>query len=675
MVLLNLYRVSLGALSLSRHGERQGTFVMRHSRNLLTVCAMFLGLLGSVFSLPAAAQTIASKYNVYYKQAFTSLLHTSFGKAPYAYALVSGSLPPGATMDSTGKVSGIPTSLGVYQFSALVTDSSATPVQQTLTFQYTVLIRTDTYGGLVNLPSPAGGTGFFRMEKVGGRWNLVSPSGNTFWLSSVYVANNSFLDPAVLKNKYHGLVSNYATNRGHRLLNWGFNTLGEYTSTTGLPVTTYGSLAPSSVPMPFMMIMNTIVTAMTNPSKLGLPEAIKNISAGVPQSTFGGYEGILTDVFDPKYQQGYTAEVNYWNQIIGGFANTPWVLGITTDDADYLWAFKSSGNNPVCPYPHPVFLVATTNFQYGTAQNPAGIPYQDPTVYTKLAWANFLQQEYGTIDALNAAWGSTYTSFGDDGGFGSGTGLLDEDGRNTAWIGTDGFMLSNAAPAVQVDMDAFLYQYAYQYASVAVNTIRASDPNHLIFAPVAINNYGGETRTSILQAFMDAGMNALEVHYDSTSADMSGNNATYDYTGLPMIMWYSVNSQYDSPLRGSPSMVPRQNFSSQSVRAIHYAKDLQNFYSAQGSNGDNYVLGIDWWELSDGRSSEHTNWGLTTIEDNAYDGKEDIIASGHDKYGYKTGGETSNYGDFLTGATATNFSMYQQLIDEQGPYHPIVKKK
>jgi hypothetical protein len=72
--------------------------------------------------------------------------------------------------------------------------------------------------------------------------------------------------------------------------------------------------------------------------------------------------------------------------------------------------------------------------------------WQQPILYSKAAWTcnaiandpqhfppgqSFLEKEYdNNIAALNASWGSNYTSFCDAGGFGSGTGVLDEDGRH-----------------------------------------------------------------------------------------------------------------------------------------------------------------------------------------------------------------------------------------------------
>jgi len=56
---------------------------------------------------------------------YLSSLVASGGTPPYAYAITSGSLPPGVTLDgTTGVISGKPTDSGIYDFTAQVTDST-----------------------------------------------------------------------------------------------------------------------------------------------------------------------------------------------------------------------------------------------------------------------------------------------------------------------------------------------------------------------------------------------------------------------------------------------------------------------------------------------------------------------------------------------------------------------
>jgi len=106
------------------------------------------------------------------------------------------------------------------------------------------------------------------------------------------------------------------------------------------------------------------------------------------------------------------------------------------------------------------------------------------------------------------------------------------------------------------------------------------------------------------------------------------------------------------------------DYPTQLARGQQYAEDQPKILTAQGSDGTYYGLGISNWGMTD-NTSENANWGLFTLNDNAYDGKCAVIANSTDKWGYACGGETANYGDFLDTVTQTNSSIYQQVILQQ----------
>jgi hypothetical protein len=69
-------------------------------------------------------------------------------------------------------------------------------------------------------------------------------------------------------------------------------------------------------------------------------------------------------------------------------------------------------------------------------------------------------------------------------------------------------------------------------------------------------------------------------------------------------------------------------------------------------------MGIDWWEWVDKVvGGENMNFGLVTIRDNAYDGKEAVA----------TNGERQDHGDFMTAVAAANQAVVTvlrtQLLD------------
>jgi hypothetical protein len=89
-------------------------------------------------SAPTLAITPTSLPAASIGAAYSQNLSTSGGKAPYTYTttLVSGSLPTGLSLSSTGAITGTPTQVGSFSFTVRVTDSStltpATAVSSTI---------------------------------------------------------------------------------------------------------------------------------------------------------------------------------------------------------------------------------------------------------------------------------------------------------------------------------------------------------------------------------------------------------------------------------------------------------------------------------------------------------------------------------------------------------------
>jgi hypothetical protein len=80
------------------------------------------------------------------------------GSQPYTFSVVSGSLPTGLTLSSsTGKISGTPTSSGLFTFTAKAVDNSAVQKQ----VQYTINIAEGSY-----IPGDANGSGFVDIDDV-----------------------------------------------------------------------------------------------------------------------------------------------------------------------------------------------------------------------------------------------------------------------------------------------------------------------------------------------------------------------------------------------------------------------------------------------------------------------------------------------------------------------------
>ena len=616
----------------------------------------------------AAAFTLtvapSSTLTAHYQEKFSSALTAGFGTAPYTWSCcVSGNLPAGLMLSSGGVLSGIPTAVGTYQFTAQASDSSHSA--NNLSFTVSVIIGTDSYGGLTAAPlAGCVSTGYFQVLKTSGRWLFADPLCNAFYQRAVYNTDRGSLTTQAMSSRYGNDSTIWATRALERLQAYGFNATDIFSSSYAFPIGTYGAKSGAAIQLPFVFYYPATIDAVTNASRLGLPEAVKSICGWQNSNGYHDLCQYTLDVFDPKWQTGNTAELalqqtNYTN----GFASSPWILGISLGDSGNLNVLtgNGSGANGVPVYPHAAFIIATSNF------NTNG--FADNTLHSKYAWVTYLQNKYGTIATLNATWntGGFYTSFGDAGGFGSGTGVLDEDGRHTKWLGHDYLNLTGMNGNVAADLNAFLYQFAKQAYAVQVNTIRTYDTNHLLVCGSFGGQGDGGVRPQVLQGMRDAGCQVFVLNWNSTypASALAANAAAYDATGVPAVIWYGSSSQADSDYSSmADNGAFDANFSSQAVRGQHYASDQEAIFSAQGSNGDYYLTGTSFWSLTD-NSGEQTNWGLVSLSDNAYDGKCAARAASVDPFGYPCGGESADYGDYTDAVTAANLQIYETLISQQ----------
>ncbi len=542
----------------------------------------------------------------------------------------------------------------------------------------------DQFGGLV-IPV-AEPTGYFRVQKIGNRDVFLTPDGHPFWMRSVYAVD--WMDGGAestdaLKLKYGGNPELFAEHAVRRLRSWGFNTLGEYSSVYVYPLPTYFRPRGNSQQMPFIRLLNISWYGALDDDHLS-PAPFKTLLAGaVDPQIFKGWAGHVPDVFDPNfaiYAKNSAADLKTANrQTIftektdkGGSPDpsldkTPWLIATEPDDADNLFGFGPGSQDPGSDgavHPHIGWIIAVT--KSAQSENTAvgevfgdkrTITYSDPVVYAKKAWRNFLVEKYHTIETLNAAWGSRYTTFDSDGDWPSGRGVMDESGRNP-WIGSDALRLSTASPNVVTDLNAFLGIYADQYFRIVTQAIRAATPKQLIFSPT-LDSHGGMSRPEILKA---AGKycDVVQVNFDPQRPNLLAR--TYQITGKPMFSWLGLRANPDSALRDSGNSDPGL-LATQADRSALYAQEVASLFSLKVSDGTYPVVGMDWWEYMD-KLGEKSNWGLVTPKDNAYDGKEDVAASSKDSWGIPTGHEAGDFGDFLTGVGHANFAIDRQLLEE-----------
>lgn len=107
----------------------------------------------------------------------------------------------------------------------------------------------------------------------------------------------------------------------------------------------------------------------------------------------------------------------------------------------------------------------------------------------------------------------------------------------------------------------------------------------------------------------------------------------------------------------------RMGFNRQENRARAWREGLYAGLMEPATNGDYFRIGANWWKFSDNGWTfwrERYNFGLVTLKDNAYDGREATTRGADGQLGTPDD-ETRDYGDLLTGVTQANTGLYQAL--------------
>ena len=614
------------------------------------------------------------------QQSYQATMSATGGVAPYTWRLASGLLPLGLMLGAvSGDISGTPTETGQFNITIEVTDSSQ-PSPQSATKAFTLSVaagQTDQFGGILALPSPNGATGNWRVEKFGNRWLFVTPEGNAFWSLGVFAV----VPTGNAVSKYGDRDLTWGPQQVRRLRSWGFNTILDHSNNWARPTASI-DVWPGDHTQPEKMSQVWLINA-TNESWRNIsnfaPQASKELMNGVDSTYYTGFRGPTPDPFDPNLEVWFQAKVQTQeSQTVG---NSPWTIGFSTAESDYVFGFGAGASAdfatipPGHNNPHLGYIVLITS-PTQTENTTWGVTYADTTVYAKQALKDFLQSRYGTVAALNAAWSSNYSSFDSDGGWGrdnsSGAlaqfGLLDENG-SSPWVPGDWDNLSGATTAMKQDLDDYLFQHADKLFSVLDGPVRAQFPNLLHLGPNVVGSWMTPPRKQILQAagnYIDAAMTQL------VSGDAAEDQGRLDFFvqhfgDKPLATWLGIVANPDSALFNSPNPATQFPMNTQAERGQKYNEMLNALLNATvSSSGTKPFIGVRFWAHVDS-TGEQANWGLVSPTDNAYDGKEAIVAPGVDPWGFPTGGEAGDYGDFLSAVMQAHVNLLQALIAELNP--------
>lgn len=510
-------------------------------------------------------------------------------------------------------------------------------------------------------------TGYFHVENVKGRLMWVSPEGHGMFskaVEGVVPGDGGEVYQAALRSKYGPRFQMvFAKQALTRIQGWGFNTIGEYSAVYVRPWRTRYSPG-SEVKLPQKLLLN--LTGRTSYGFLHLQ--FKNLWSGLDRQAgcrncYGGY---LADVFDPGFATGVEEALKNVLNLQPTLPTEPYLMMITTDDGDNIFGLRRTNalhGGWLAAIMAPTQSNATTRGQPAT--------YSDTKVYTKQAWVDYVQQKYNTIQGVNRAWGSSYTSFAGGPGWPKGktgsTSVLDEDGTSAWFAARDRSGLTDLNDNLRSDLDAFRIMMAERYASTMSKLVRQYIPNHAISNPgplnaSMVNDAGGR---ALLQSFAK--------YYDVLT--ITGNcdeetlvTQSYDLVRKPLSVGIIVTAQRDSPQTGFKT--PFCDTPAQAARGDAYAENLTAFFNSKGSDGVMPVVGMSWWEWTDKTTrGEKGNFGLVTNRDNAYDGVEDRTTTCTDRWGFKCGGEPGDYGDFVSHVRDANIHLDELFSTSYSAQH------
>ncbi len=137
----------------------------------------------------------------------------------------------------------------------------------------------------------------------------------------------------------------------------------------------------------------------------------------------------------------------------------------------------------------------------------------------------------------------------------------------------------------------------------------------------------------------------------------------FSLTRKPFFVWTTFMAQADSPQSATKGW-PGVDLPTQEERGRAYAKFVNELVAFRADDDTFPCVGIDWWAYCDKvTGGESHNFGLVTKHDNPYDGVAARVQRGRDASGHPIGGETRDYGDFLSHVKAANDAILDQMRD------------
>ncbi len=296
----------------------------------------------------------------------------------------------------------------------------------------------DIYGGYPTVSCTSGGG--WAIVPLYGRMLLCNPLGHAQFGKTIDI-----VDPTQCSNDQFGNSCSTYVN-----VKYGSSADAPWSAATALQMQSWGMNGlydggfayiwpTAAVPTKLVITMQVrpclydLIPGVNWALGAGLANPIKNVyNATTPlYAASGGYfpsVGVC-DFDDPGYDAGLTyALTNSSQPIAPAFASSYhlYIQGILGEETDQTFGYNGGYDFATTPNGHnqehiSMILVLGSTVQTGNSSingyGVTGAIYSDYFVHQKITWLNDLITEYGTISALNTAWGTSgfYTTFGTSG--------------------------------------------------------------------------------------------------------------------------------------------------------------------------------------------------------------------------------------------------------------------
>src|SRR5216683_2721574 len=281
------------------------------------------------------------------------------------------------------------------------------------------------------------------LERTTTGWDWIINGQHIPFMAALTKVDDADLAAAGTKSQVlakYGTWLNWANAQQTRFKSIGLNAAGMYSYRYSQ------QLGTDFTALPFAPTVGTSLYAMlgkqgTTTLKAPVHDAFWFDTNGSMKCARQTYRGKEADAFDPNWSADVNAILGtFWNGTANGPAlSTQNVAWVVPEEADWLFVV-----NQMYTHAELGYVVAANNPSIKTITDSYGtVTYADATNTAKVGLSNYLAQKYVTVAALNAAWGTNYTTFqtsdplgmtgirqGTYASYGTGTGFLDENGVN-----------------------------------------------------------------------------------------------------------------------------------------------------------------------------------------------------------------------------------------------------